>query len=434
MKKLFVFLLFCIALFILASVSAFLYVKTGPKAPDNSVWQSFIGRDTAVGILPDQYANYYTYTLVRSNKNAGFKIKGQFPDTRYFSFNVYSLGDNITQGSIIDHQLQTDSGKPNPFLVEKDSVDFGTNFTVHILPEKFKEYNYPNALYFKDDVNLLTMVMRLYDYNIDDFGGVDLPKVESFEIEDGSDQKEELALKRIPKNLNLRTLVRRTALPKMVERLGLLYQTEYRQSLDAANSETPEHPIPFHAIDTKGFIENNDNRYLLAGITKAENELYVFRFKSPSFTTGHENIKTSEVRYWSFNLGNAASYNFNALKDEDALLDEQGFVNIVLADKNEKLEAYVSSLGYNFLEWNMPWKKALILFRHMLADPNFHAQIDDVPAINKEMSDFTEIEASKFIGAYAPKGKRMTIQEFYESYPENRNDQIKNINQPSALY
>ena len=73
--------------------------------------------------------------------------------------------------------------------------------------------------------------------------------------------------------------------------------------------------IPFHAIDTEGFIENNDNRYLLSAITKKEEEVYMFRFKSPSFTAGPEDINQTDVRYWSFNLGNSATYNFNALKD-----------------------------------------------------------------------------------------------------------------------
>ena len=391
------------------------YLNSGSLEPDNTVWESYIGRDTAVGILPDQYANYFTYTLARTNDNIGFKIRGKFPNTRYFSFNVYSLGDNATQGSLVDYQIQTDSGKPNPFIADGDSTDVGESFTVYIVPTKHKDKNLPNLLPFKDDVKLLTMVIRLYDYNIDDFGGVGFPTVEAFTMHDEVENIE-LTPVRLPRGLNLRGLVRTTRLPDMVRRLDLLYETENTVPLDGPRSIKKYFSIPFHAIDTKGYIENNDNRYLLSAITKRDDEVYVFRFKSPSYTTGPENINQTEVRYWSFNLGNSATYNFNAIKDEDAILDDNGYVNIVLASKDSDIQQWANKLGYNFMEWNMPWEKGLILFRHMLANADFEAQIDDVPPIQKGMEDFTPTEGQKYLGDYAPQGIRMSKADFLLEY------------------
>jgi len=205
----------------------------------------------------------------------------------------------------------------------------------------------------------------------------------------------------------------------MVKRLSLLYNTEQTIKPDDVNSEE-ELSIPFHAIDTRGYIENNDNRYLLSAITKEEEEVYLFRFKAPSYTTGPENINQSDVRYWSFNLGNAATYNFNALKDEDAIIDEGGYVNILLASKDQDLEARATALGYNFLEWNMPWKKGLILFRHMLANPDFEVQIDDVPPVLESTENYSEIEAQHYLGDYAPRGIRMSKSEFLNSYQREK--------------
>jgi hypothetical protein len=345
----------------------------------------------------------------------GFKISGTFPDTRYFSFNVYSLGDNATQGSLVDYQIETDSGKPNPFLVNTDSVEAGQNFTVYIVPSKHKDKKLPNILPFRDDVKLLTMVIRLYDFNQDDFGGVEFPTVQAFTMEDAT---ESLALQpvNLPKDLSLRTIVRNFSLPKMVERLSLLYNAENTEQLDGPKSNKRYYTLPFHAIDTRGFIENNDNRYLLTGISKKKEEVFIFKFKAPTYTTGPENINQTEVRYWSFNLGNAATYNFNALKDEDALIDEHGFVHIVLANKDNAIEARAKELGYNFLEWNMDWEKALILFRHMLADPNFEAQIDQVPPITVDTKEFSDLEAQKYMGVYAPQGLRMSKDDFLLEY------------------
>jgi len=416
MKKLFYFLAGIIVVLVIIYFLAIRYLNNGGTTPINTVWESYIGRDTTVGILPDQYANYFTYTLARTNNDMGFRIKGEFPDTRYFSFNVYSLGDNATQGSLIDYQIKTDSGLPNPFVANKDSMEVGKNFTVHILPSKLNSGKLLNTLPFRDDVKLLLMVIRLYDYNVDDFGGVEFPTVEAFKISD-KDEKINMVPAALPRPLNLRWLVRRRSLPDMVRRLSLLYETENTVAPDESEGSKEYSTIPFHAIDTKGYIENNDNRYLLSAITKSKDEVYVFRFKAPSYTTGSEDINQTEVRYWSFNLGNSETYNFNAVKDEDALLDEDGYVNIVLADSNAALEKRIERLGYNFMEWNMPWRKGLILFRHMLANPDFEAQIDRVPAISEGMEDFSPAEAQHYLGDYAPQGIRMTIAEFLRSYP-----------------
>lgn len=415
LKRVGYFLLGLILLIAICYFFALSYFNNGERGPTNKVWESYIGRDTTVGILPDQYANYFTYTLARTDTELGFRIKGEFPDTRYFSFNVYSLGDNTTQGSLVDYQIETDSGFPNPFIANKDSVQVGTNYTVHIVPSKFSVDGLNNTLPFRDDVKLLLMVIRLYDYNQDDFGGVEFPTVEAITA-DELEEKETNVSAKLPKALNLRWIVRKRSLPGMVKRLSLLYETENTVPLDGPDVEKAFFTIPFHAIDTKGYIENNDNRYLLSAITKSDDEVYVFRFKSPSFTTGPEDINQTDVRYWSFNLGNSATYNFNALKDEDAILDEDGYVNIVLASGDQEIENRTRDLGYNFLEWNMPWEKGFILFRHMLANTNFEAQIDRVPPISSDMDDFTSTEAHQFLGDYAPQGVRMSKEDFLKSY------------------
>ena len=88
----------------------------------------------------------------------------------------------------------------------------------------------------------------------------------------------------------------------------------------------------------------------------------------------------------------------------------------MLASKDTEIEARVKELGYNFLEWNMPWEKGLILFRHMLANPDFEAQIDDVPPIKEGMNDFASTEAQKYMGDFSPQGLRMKKRDFLEEY------------------
>lgn len=415
MKILKILLISVAVLLIGVSIFGNWYLNSGSLEPDNSVWQAYIGRDTTVGILPDQYANYFTYTLARTNKDIGLKIQGEFPDTRYMSFNVYNLRDNSTQGSLVDYQIQTDSGKPNPFIANKDSVTTGNKYTAYIIPERYEHHRLPNQLVFNDDCRLLLVVIRLYDFNKDDFGGVEYPTVQAFTLDE--DEKDiEFQAVHLPKALNLRSIVRRFSLPRMVERLGWLFETEKTLPVDASNSNQKYNSIPFHGVNDDGFIENNDNRYLMAAITKKEDEVYVFHFKAPTYTTGPENINQTQVRYWSFNLGNAATYNFNALKDEEAIMDENGIVRLVLANKDSEIEQRTEELGYNFMEWNMPWKKGFILFRHMLANPNFEAQIEAVPPFQQGMNNMEAIEAHQFMGDYAPRGLRMSKEDFLNEY------------------
>ena len=395
-------------------------LNNGSKKADSSVWTTFIGRDTTVGILPDQYANYFTYTVARTRKNVGFRIKGRFPKSRYFSFNVYSLGDNTTQGSLVDYQIKSDSGLPNPFVAHADSTETDDHYTIHVVPDHFKSDNLDNTLAFDNDTRLLSIVIRLYDYDVDDFGGRELPAVEAFSLEEDNQEEVAFVTERLPRPLNLRSIVRRRSLPKMVERLSVLYETEEIELLDRSTSDGDFLPIPFHAIDTRGFIENNDNRYLLAGITKQDDEVYLFKLKPPTHTSGPENINETEVRYWSFNLGNAASYNFNALKDEDAIIADDGYVYIILADEDDQvIKDIARERKFNFLAWNMPWKEALILFRHMLADPSFDAQIDNVPTIKSGSDNFSELQAHHYMGDYAPSGERMNRTQFIIVYADD---------------
>ena len=52
----------------------------------------------------------------------------------------------------------------------------------------------------------------------------------------------------------------------------------------------------------------------------------------------------------------------------------------------------------------------------MLANSNFEAQIDDVPPIKEEMTDFSPIEAQKYMGDFAPQGLRMSTDDFLREY------------------
>ena len=90
------------------------------------------------------------------------------------------------------------------------------------------------------------MVIRLYDYNIDDFGGVEFPTVEAFKMEDAVENTT-LTPVNLPTALNLRTIVRNVSLPGMVKRLGGVFLTEKTSQLDGPTGQKHVE-VPFHAV------------------------------------------------------------------------------------------------------------------------------------------------------------------------------------------
>ncbi|MEM1119636.1 MAG: hypothetical protein AAGJ18_04265, partial [Bacteroidota bacterium] len=301
---------FVVGLLLLLAAIAYLgnrYLNSGSIEPDNAVWNEHIGRDTTVGLWPDVYANYFSYTFVRTDENVGIQIKGQFPDARYMSYNVYNLEDKSTQGSIIDADIQTDSGRPNPTLVKEGLPD--ETYTINVIPAKNKDADLPNKLVFRDDSKVLLIVLRYYDFNQDDYAGVDLPTTQAFEMTEST----AFQPVNLPLGLNLKSLV---DAPEIAKDVDFLYQAENLQALDGPKNQQTYYSLPFFRVIGEGMIQNNDNLYLLTGITKKKEEVYVMQFQAPTFVQTAADLDSAEVRYWSINIGNDRSYVFNALKDE----------------------------------------------------------------------------------------------------------------------
>ena len=383
------------------------YLNSGSIEPDNSVWNEHIGRDTTVGLWPDKYANYFSYTFVRTDENIGIKIKGQFADARYMSFNVYNLEDKSTQGSIIDSEILTDSGNPNPTL---DGSPTGEEqYTIHVIPEKYKDADLPNKLVFRDDSKILLIVIRYYDFNQDDYAGVPLPTTQAFELNESQIEPVNL-----PLALNLKSMVDG---PKIAESIWFMYDTENLEALDGPKTKQQYYSLPFFRVIGEGMIQNYDNLYLLSAVTKKEDEVYVMKFKAPTFVKTAEDIGKADVRYWSVNIGDDISYVFNALKDEDCVIDSSGYATIVMAQENEAIKNRCKALGFNFMEWNITRDRAFIIYRNMLSNPAFSGHFNQVSPL-PEGANYVDFEANTQIGEYAPKGFRMKSKDFLKEFTE----------------
>ena len=251
--------------------------------------------------------------------------------------------------------------------------------------------------------------MMLYDFNEDNYGGVELPNIQAFNL----DKEDEFSPLRLHKGLNLRKFVNG---PKIAEDIWFMYKAENLFPVDGPTGIKPNFKLPFYKVIGEGMIQNNDNLYLLSGVTKQENEVYVLKYKAPSFVRKTEDIGQTDVRYWSVNIGDDLSYDFNAIKDEDCIIDSSGYVTIVIGDEGADVRSKCEEKGFNFMEWNIPRDKGYIIYRNMLTSKDFEGNIINVPALKDTGIDaFTNKEAGNYIGEYAPVGYRISAQNFLKS-------------------
>ena len=169
--------LIAIALIALSLFGLNRWLNSGSIEADNSVWYEYIGQDTTVGLWPDIYANYYAFTYYKTKDNLRLKIRGTFPNTRYLSFNIYNIRDKTTQGSLIDADIIAQQS------FEIDDQSKRREYEINILPKKYAGLDLENKLVFADDAKMFLVVMRLYDFNEDNYGGVDLPNIQAFNLD-----------------------------------------------------------------------------------------------------------------------------------------------------------------------------------------------------------------------------------------------------------
>ena len=378
--------------------------KTPTYQPDNTVWVDLIGQDTTIGFWPDLYANYFAYTFKVTDPNIGLKIQGEFPNARYMSYNVYNLADQSTQGSIIDVNIAAEK----PFVVDDKTA--GDSYTIHVIPEKYSNSALPNKLTYKAGSSVLLVIMRLYDFNEDNYGGIPLPGVTAFKLEE-KEQQENIPL---PSPIMLTKIWQPEEISKD---FTYLYESENIAALDGPRKQKKYFTMPFFRVTGERMLQNNDNLYLISAITKKEKELYMVKFKAPTYVKETKDIGHTDVRYWSMMIGSDNSYSFNSIKDEDCQIDEDGFVTVVIGDNDSALKERVAALGFNFMEWNIARNKGFIIYRNMLSSKGFAGHLLKLDALReKDKKDFAKFEAGQFIGEYAPKGNRMSIEDFMAEY------------------
>ena len=92
--------------------------------------------------------------------------------------------------------------------------------------------------------------------------------------------------------------------------------------------------------------------------------------------------------------------------DRDALVADDGFVYLLVGEPMDSFD----KTPYNLIRWNVPGKKAFLLYRNLLSSPGFERAIGQVPVAREEPGFSNRVY--ELLGESAPKGMVISAEEF----------------------
>lgn len=372
------------------------------------LWERFPGKDPNTPALPDFYSNYFDYSFDRTKgdwKYVGLRIKGEFAYSRYMSFNIYDAEQGASYGALTDFQIKPLPGNVNPFVAGSDASEKKRSYLVTVMPRGYSTGEQENALTFRDsEINVLTVMLRYYVPHEDALVNVRLPEIEAFDVRTG-------------KSVELPTAYPlRGSMPKavLIARLLPIFAT--------ADDVT----LRFYHAGGAGQFNNADNMYLITAITRAEGAVLLIRIKPPSYPRNNDEYGSTDVRYWSFNEGNADTSTPFGMKDEDFKTAKDGFVYIAIGD--ESIGSTAKERGYNFMPWRAERTQAVVLYRNLVTNPRFKGRLSKVPEVEPRdiinTQNLYAMDAKNYIGDYAPTGKKISQELFMRGEQGEAEDYI----------
>ncbi len=391
-------------------------------------WIAASDPDKANIAFPDSEAKYWVAAAPVSPQTR-LRIDGRYPDARYFSYNAYDAALRPTD-AVADFELTpNENGREgNPFARKGAKpggaytayLEYGPspvqNPDVQRKPNTFYTgeiglgpLNIPNAL--------AVFMYRVYVSNTGEFfdGGVGLPTL-TLETADGSQE------------IGILPNCAEPLLPNAGGALPPLGLNELLLSLDYPNqlalpfptATNPPNTLKFFSLgdtafrilgnvtgqDTSmlggrvdsgsgGFLSNVHNAYTTTGFDRSGGSIALVRGKAPTYR-GQPGVEfgQEQLRYWSLCANEFVTQRFtDCAADFQVPLDDQGFFTVVISDPADRPANATAENGFLWLPWG-PYPDQLLLYRHMLHNPEFEEAIQNVEqgvALAEVMKDFAPV-------------------------------------------
>ena len=318
-----------------------------PSTASACSWPTKSDLDTLNVAFPDEAATYWV-TRYTGVPGAEIVIRGRYPDARYFSFHIYDEALRPID-SVADFETTPDG-----------EGGYTTGFTF--------EAPQSGALMY-----------RVYVSGVpgDPAGGVPLPDISLR----AAGREEELALGQcepLPPATG-------GALNDAIKDSN--YPAQAPRGFNVAMTDPPTterfygfdrlvlNPIPSNPVtdavprSNGGFWSNQHIAYLTTRFGRQGDgrELLVYRFRAPT--------APGQVRYWSVCQNELITQRFvECLADHEAVVDEAGFVTVVISDPEDR-----PANAANWLPWGGAYYDGLVIYRHMLPALDFAEAIQNVP-------------------------------------------------------
>lgn len=305
--------------------------------PEYGWGQTMAGNDPEERTWPDLSENYWEYTFNLSKYaegSVGLRFSGEFPNvnTRFFNITLYSDRTTARFGSIEDFNIEPESGSRNPF--QQDGVTGSNYFEINAVPDNTDRSKYKNTIVFPANTERITVLLRIYFNSIDheaDFGGVTLPKITYFDVNTGLDIGE------APRSKSL----------YYTRFLGIMSRVPLIKS----------QPKLYFTLAPNVLYQNGPTGYVTTANRMHKDSTLMFRFIPPVHPNTVAENATADVRYWSICIGDTTTYTLTTLVDRTVLKDENGYVNVVIADPGNANFAAVKEkaarMKVNLVEWSV---------------------------------------------------------------------------------
>lgn len=334
----------------------------------------------------DLTAGYYGFVISPAYPTGTtFRLNGQFPDARYMSFQMYD-GQVQDLFEIPDYNIVPDAGGQNPSKSPNfydRSVPYGSSYTLHIIVGPAPATLPPNTFYIdpsqfgpKAPASFVYRIYNPFDgVTVAEHGNVPIPSV-----------VEETPKGDVPIGQLQRTLACDTFLGlRNAERLFVAESLDILEALPVHPNPIPPKPVPPPPVfaiyyTTPGtWLVNDDNRYMYINPSQKLGDLVLMRGKAPTWATMPGGNSDPQVRHWSMCENSQYSFEtYACIQDSDAVLDADGFFNIVMSVDKKKPANATHAYGFDWLTWGTT-TAALPIFRHMLPSTDFTQSAFNVP-------------------------------------------------------
>ena len=358
------------------------------------------------------------------------RIDGEFPYSRYTSWNLYDSAGRPIDG-LTDERIKADRGSTNPFQPGADRFAARRSYTAFIEFGPRPQKPVRDTMYAESSATG-TFWYRVYipDDGRDEKGGVPLPKV-TLEPADGSGgapgveacQEAQAPFPpyltdaiaasaglpdltgsgqgypgRNPPNWRLFVNLSRAA-------TDILFDNESTQQFyDEA------YQVPTNQSNSPGFFANRDISYVFTGSSRGFGALLVLHGSAPTFADTRYGAPVipsgQQLRYWSFCQYEPATQRvIDCRSDDRVVVGADGYYTIVVSAADQQPANARAECGVTWLAWG-PQTQGLVIYRHMLADPSFANAIQQIPAPGMER---------EVMGEYYPAGEYLPDKAAFEA-------------------